>query len=767
VPERPLLPLPNVERGTRPKGSGRVGKLEPLSPSRQAQRIGPKFERLRQMLDAPRGEMSLREDPSSIAPERALVFEVAGSIGEFYAAVQRIRGLEFLADEEIEFEPDMDFALIDTRKGLEGERRTDKPVGGRLYLAMWDIAALRQLVRLWERWKGGERLGHGFGAWEQIFGYLKDLRAWGPGDRIPDETLAYWREKLEAAPTEAVRMEVELWFHSSDARRRQAYASFQETLAEAGGQIIDHAVIAEIGYEGVLIDLPAEEIDRLSGRQEVRLAICDEVMFLRPQSTAEFPVEVEEVEPGREPAAVPAEPQAPIAALFDGMPVQRHRLLDRRLTIDDPDGLEAMSIVGERTHGTQMASLILHGDRNLSEPPLSRPIYLRPVLYAPGGGRREQPLSDRLLIDVIYRAVRRMKEGDEEGEGTAPDVFLVNLSLGDDNRPFSGPMSPWAKLLDFLSDRYGILFLVSAGNIHDNLPVPTFANWTEFENASHDERVRAILEALSEQKSQRTLLSPAEALNILTVGAWHEDALAGPRPISRFILDPFSGADLPNISSALGLGHRKVIKPDLCLPGGREHVSFQATGTELVIRTVDPGRSHGLKAAIPDAGGGLDKEGLTGGTSAAAALATRAAHRLFDILMDQNGGSLHAQMDAAFYAVVIKALLVHRARWGSKGQLLEELYGPHGQGTYVLRRDNIARLLGYGRSAIDEAMECTPHRATLVGYGEVASGLEANLYRIPLPPSLERVTEPRAVTVTLVRIIHQELAGADQAVEIV
>jgi hypothetical protein len=117
--------------------------------------------------------------------------------------------------------------------------------------------------------------------------------------------------------------------------------------------------------------------------------------------------------------------------------------------------------------------------------------------------------------------------------------------------------------------------------------------------------------------------------------------------------------------------------------------------------------------------------------------------------MDEAGGSLHAEMDPAFYAVVIKVLLVHRAKWGGKAQLLEELYGPHGQGTHVLRRDNIARLLGYGRTAVEEAMACAPHRATLVGYGEVSSADSANLYRVPLPPSLERITEPRAVTLTL------------------
>ena len=31
--------------------------------------------------------------------------------------------------------------------------------------------------------------------------------------------------------------------------------------------------------------------------------------------------------------------------------------------MDDPDDLEAMSVVSERYHGTAMASLILHGDR--------------------------------------------------------------------------------------------------------------------------------------------------------------------------------------------------------------------------------------------------------------------------------------------------------------------------------------------------------------------------------------------------------------------
>jgi hypothetical protein len=46
-------------------------------------------------------------------------------------------------------------------------------------------------------------------------------------------------------------------------------------------------------------------------------------------------------------------------------------------------------------------------------------------------------------------------------------------------------------------------------------------------------------------------------------------------------------------------------------------------------------------------------------------------------------------------------------------------------------------------------MACAPNRATLVGYGDASADGSANLYRIPLPASLERVTDPRAVTLSL------------------
>ena len=730
-----------------------------MSPQRQGQRLGPRFERLRTVLASDESGLSLRADPSSIAPERALVFEVAGSISDFYRLVTKIRGLEFLADEETEFEPDEDFFEIDTRRGRKGQPREDKPVGGRLYLAMPDVRTLRELLRLWDIWRSEGELPHGDTPWRDIFACLRDVRPWGLADRITDETIEFWREDLGTESSEfwredredlgtesseLLRIEAELWFYDGTKRRAAAYRRMEKAVADADGSIIHHAIIEDIRYEAVLIDLPISEIRRLVAREEIHLAICDNIMFLRPQSSLDVLERGDETESGAELGAEPPDDRPPIAALLDGVPVQNHQLLDGRLDVDDPDNLEAMSVLSERKHGTAMASLILHGDRNLGEPPISRKLHVRPVLYAPGHGLREEPKRDCLLVDVIYRAIRRMKEGDGEDEATAPEVFLVNLSLGDPRRPFSGPMSPWAKLLDHLAEHYGILFLVSAGNVKSPLPVSAFSDWTSFEDADPEDRERAVLQALADNRAYRTLLSPAEALNVVTVGARHDDAFDGPRGAAA--VDPYPDGDLPNISSAQGLGHRKVIKPDVHLPGGREQVSFRRASGETLI--VAPGGRYGLKAAAPSAGGVRDQEWLQEGTSAATALATRAAHRIFDALMDTDDGSLHGDLDPRYYAVTIKAMLVHRAKWGSRVDVLDQLYGPRGRGQHFARRDNIARLLGYGVPDIEEAVSCTPHRATLLGYGTI-SAKEAKVHRIPLPPSLERVTEPREVTMTV------------------
>jgi hypothetical protein len=116
--------------------------------------------------------------------------------------------------------------------------------------------------------------------------------------------------------------------------------------------------------------------------------------------------------------------------------------------------------------------------------------------------------------------------------------------------------------------------------------------------------------------------------------------------------------------------------------------------------------------------------------------------------MDRAGGSTHADLDPAFMPLVLKALLVHGAQWGPKGDLLDSFFEPQGTGSHFARRDDITRLLGYGVPKIDRVLDCTENRATLLGVGMIApdSGV---LYRIPLPQGLDGVRTFRALTITL------------------
>jgi hypothetical protein len=184
MPERPLLPLPPPRPVALPSKQSLPAKLRFPTGSKQRARLGPKFARLRELLSRADEAIEVREDPTSLAPDRVLVFEIAGTVPNFSKAISRIQGLQFMAEYEGDFAADDDFAVIDARKGREGQDRTDKGVPSIFYLAMPDVQALRQLLTLWDRWSNNQPLDYGFAPFADMFKQLRDLRPWGPSDRI-------------------------------------------------------------------------------------------------------------------------------------------------------------------------------------------------------------------------------------------------------------------------------------------------------------------------------------------------------------------------------------------------------------------------------------------------------------------------------------------------------------------------------------------------------------------------------------------------------
>jgi hypothetical protein len=709
---------------------------------RQSQRLGPRFDRLRAVSAQPPAQaaLTLRSDPDGIAPERALVFELAGSLSDFYSQVGRIKGLEFLLEDDAEFEPDDDFYVLQTKKGEQV--RSEKPVGGRLYLAMPDMLALREILRLWNLYSRGQAMPRGFTSWGTLFDLLHDLRPWGPQDRVLPEVLEFWRARIAERPADPVRFEVEMWFHEGLDRRVRAVNAVEAQVRELGGEIVTSAVIAAIRYHGLLVDLPPDRVRELIDNTDVSLARVDEIMFLRPQSLASFREPDEGGEPGViEPSPLPT--GAPIVALLDGVPVANHHRLTGRIVLDDPDDFSARTPAARRAHGTSMASLIVHGDLQGEGLPLGRPLYVRPVMVYSAADDAETTPPDRLPLDLVYLAVRRLMEGEDGAPASAPQTLVINLSLGDLNRPFAGRISPWARLIDWLSFRYSVLFLISAGNVRAWLPIPEFTTKAEFSAATPEQRESAIIAALNAEKATRSLLSPAESLNAIAVGAWHADEFAAP-PEAFHLLDPFPSGGLPNVSSAVGLGYRRTVKPDVLFDGGRELVRVSEDEGHVWLAADGGGNYAGQMSAAPDAAatGRLDLQRRSVGTSNATALLTRAAVRIYESLLEAG-----YDIPQSHAAVLLKALLVHGAKWGDAGAKLEEVFGPGGR-QWQQHRDNLSRFLGYGRPEVDRVLDCAAERATLFGFGDIRRD-EQREFDIPLPPSIEGSTELRRLTTTL------------------
>jgi len=764
MPERPLLILPTPTEPPRQKKKGfPAEKSHQPSRERQAERLTPRFTVLQEAMDAKRAR--LRTEASGVIPEEVIVLETIGPIDDFIVAVRNVRGLEWLGEiEEEDIPPDDDFFVADR----EGAPKVDKLLRGRLFLVLSNHQALQQMLSLWSSWKAGQGLPRGLGKWDALFSQLRDVRIWGVRDRLYETgVLDDWKERVEHN-AELIPCELELWFRADHRRRRAARDRVDSIVQSLQGSVQHEALIEEIGYHALLIQLPIESVNPLLAQtgQELSLVQCEQIQFIRASGQmAGIVFEDERTTDARaiQPQATPL--GEPVVALFDGLPLQSHRRLSDRLVVDDPDGFEADYQASERRHGTAMASLIIHGDIDANEPPITRRLYVRPILRPDQRDwrqpRQETAPENTLVVDLIHRAVRRLFEGDGEAPAVARQICVINLSIGIRDRLFESTMSPLARLLDWLSWKYQVLFIVSAGN-HAQ-PISCDVQRTQVNTLSPQDLQAQVIRAVATDARHRRLLSPAEALNVLTVGAIHSDASTGqaaPRAIQ-----PYCDDDLPSIINAQGMGYRRSIKPEILLPGGRTVLleSLQQS-PNAVFDVYTQSRVPGQRVAAPGpTPGDLSYSWYGRGTSNAAALASRTATRLYDVLDELRQGAGGDIVETVPYAVWLKALLVHGANWGPAGDVLTQiLRTPHNRRQF---KEYITRLIGYGMIDPVRVSECGAHRVTALGGGLLQND-QAHVHRVPLPPSLSAQRYWRRLVITLAWItpvnpIHQSWRRAD------
>ncbi|HEV8578315.1 MAG TPA: S8 family peptidase [Thermoanaerobaculia bacterium] len=671
--------------------------------------------------------------------------------------------MEWLGEiEEEDIPPDDDFFVLDSHD----EARPDKALRGRLFMVFTNQLALRQMLSLWASWQRNQRLPYGLGRWKTLFEQLRDVRLWGVRDRLLETgVLDDWNERIVHGQ-DFVPVEIELWFRQSPQQRRSARDRVEDLIVREEGLILHEVLLEDISYHALLARIPIGAVRTLveETHEEAELIKCEQIQFFRAsgQMVAVLPDDERQYE-GRPLGAGPA--GQPIVALFDGLPLQAHRRLEGRLIVDDPDDFEAQYPANERRHGTSMASLILHGDLSAGEDSLARPLYVRPVLRPDDRDwrtpRYETMPEDTLEVDLLHRAVRRLFEGEGNERPVAPEVSVINFSIGILDRPFDGSLSPLARLLDWLAWRYKVLFVVSAGNYAHRIELDCAR--TQLAALAPAELQNQVVQAVAADARHRRILSPGECLNGLTVGALHDDEFAGPPPPQW--IDPFMERKLPSPINAQGMGYRRAIKPDILTSGGRvvvqEHLGSTTNATlNIYDRSSPPGQVVAAPGRIP---GERNATWSTRGTSNAAALVSRGAALLHDVVDELRGDPGGEIIDTVPRAVWLKALLAHGAAWGPAGPTLENvLKTPENSRQF---KEYVTRLLGYGAVDIGRVRECTAFRATAIS-GGLLSEDQSHVHSFPLPPSLSGQRGYRRLTATLAWLTpvnprHQSWRRAD------
>lgn len=739
---RPLLTFGSPDVLAIPKVENTPFRPPAQRPSsgRQGERLAPQFAALNSAFANQRVDLS--DTTPEDDPELVAVFDLAGAVDTFYTAASKVPGLEFLFDvEDDPIDPDDDFYFTDK----QGDA-TDDSVPQHLYMVMSNASALGELIRLFELWQANNSitLERGLNPLKEVFALLRNIRRWGPEDRIRETgLLEQWREDARDAGSQTMRAEIELWYRSDSGRRDAARREVEQALARSNGRIISGSVIDDIRYHGLLVEVPRAAVETVlaSGANSIQVLSVEDIMFALPAPQHAFAVPDATAD-----APVLPDSAAPSGrsrvALLDGLPLGNHTSLAGRLVIDDPDDVASRYTAAQRRHGTAMASLIVHGPLGSGGVPLERPVYVRPILEPhPVLTDWEVLPEDALFIDILHRALRRVLDPGAETAGATDDVRIVNLSVGDSAKEFIRRMSPQARLIDWFSHRYNVLIVVSAGNhfgTDSSLDVPSGAT-------TPDNGLQAnVLRAMRNSERRRRLLAPAEAINAITVGAAHSDA-GVTRVLPNHLADPLPEG-MPATYSSMGFGYRRAVKPEVLLPGGRLVYRMpvpDGEATNIHLEPADDVEVAGLSVAAPGLAGELNGLALTCGTSNAAALATRSLARILEAF--ETPGAIDGELpNSDLYPVMAKALLIHASSWGTlKTRVVDDL-GLEGNGL----RHSVTKVLGYGVVMDDRLATAATRRAVLLGGSTIKTG-QRHTYRFPLPRALRASAEWRRLTVTL------------------
>ena len=280
---------------------------------------------------------------------------------------------------------------------------------------------------------------------------------------------------------------------------------------------------------------------------------------------------------------------------------------------------------------------------------------------------------------------------------------------------------------------YKILFVVSAGN-HGEILGNLDVKFSDFKNMNEIERCSNIFIKIKENQRNLKILSPAESINCLTVGAIYADGCEIEEN-DKLLFAVKTG--MPNPASAFGKGYNSILTPDIFYYGGRK---FLMSNFKDEIIWANTNHAPGCKVAAPYENASDAGQCYTFGTSDAAAQISHAGVKCNEILTELFLNETGESVPRDFNAIMLKAMLTHGASWD---EIRDELAN-----AIQTSNKKLARWLGNGIPNISKVEECAINRVTLIGTGYLKKE-QGHVYNLPLPFDFSSKLIKRKLTVTL------------------
>lgn len=358
----------------------------------------------------------------------------------------------------------------------------------------------------------------------------------------------------------------------------------------------------------------------------------------------------------------------PAVCILDSGITRMHPLITSSLSAEDAHRYDPNWPEGDsdywRGHGTRMAGLVLYGDLHApltTAQPVSVSHKLESVtILDPAGAQHDPKLYGAITQEAVARA-----------EVQAPDrKRIVCMAVTSDIDTLRGKPSSWSAALDNAAYNEGQrqrLFLVSAGNIRDNIR----------------------REEYPQRNDTEPIENPAQAWNVLTVGGYTEKAnIADPALNGWNPLAPV-GNLAPTTRTSVSWDRDWPVKPDIVLEAGNlatdGQVCNQADDLSLLSTYHRPNEKHFE---------------IFGDTSAATAIAANLAGQL-----------LAAR--PALWPETLRALIVHSAEWTPA--MREQFDGVPRK----MDRLPLLRRYGYGVPSLERALFSALNDMTLIVESEV------------------------------------------------